>query len=251
MKADVLGMRSLIYYTASLFDRAACAKDDPGEREYWQGLIDLLTPMVKAYCSELGFDVCVEAMQVFGGYGYTREYPIEQLVRDSKIATIYEGTNGIQAMDLLGRKLGMKKGAVFLAYLGEIRKTIAAADCVENLAPLARRLEKAIGRLADTAFHLGQTAASPGFREAFSHAHPFLEIMGDVTMAWMLLWRAVAAQRQLDGRDETGERETAFYAGQVRTAEYHIRSRLPVTLGKMEAILDGCPAAVEMTVEEF
>jgi len=111
MKAHVEGMRSFIYFISSLIDRQACTGDEQ-KKEYNQGLLDLLTPVIKSYCSDRGFEICAEAVQVHGGYGYTRDYPVEQLLRDCKIASIYEGTNGIQAMDLLGRKLGMKGGVV-------------------------------------------------------------------------------------------------------------------------------------------
>ncbi|MCP3953667.1 MAG: acyl-CoA dehydrogenase, partial [Desulfobacterales bacterium] len=99
-KAHVDGMRSFIYYVATCFDKVECATDET-EKERYDGLIELLTPLVKAYCSDKGHDICIQAMQIYGGYGYTKEYPVEQLARDCKIASIYEGTNGIQAMDLL------------------------------------------------------------------------------------------------------------------------------------------------------
>jgi alkylation response protein AidB-like acyl-CoA dehydrogenase len=169
MKAHVEGMRSLIYFVSMAFDKRACAADD-AEREYYQGLIDLLTPVVKSYCSERGFEVCVEAMQVYGGYGYMLDYPIEQLIRDCKIASIYEGTNGIQAMDLLGRKLGIKKGAVFMNYLAEMQKTVAEAKKISGLEDLAAKLQTAINRLGEIALHMGKTALSPDLKVAFAFA---------------------------------------------------------------------------------
>ncbi|MGD9289272.1 MAG: acyl-CoA dehydrogenase family protein, partial [Desulfobacterales bacterium] len=108
MKAYVDGMRSFVYYVGQCLDKEALA-DTEAERVLYKGYADLLTPLVKAYCAQRGFDVCVTAVQVYGGYGYIKEYPVEQLVRDCKITSIYEGTDGIQAMDLLGRKLGMAK----------------------------------------------------------------------------------------------------------------------------------------------
>ena len=122
MKSHVEGMRSLNYFTALCMDRVHTAKTDE-ERDFNKGLFELLTPICKAYCSERAFDVCVQAMQVFGGYGYCSEYPVERLLRDCKIASIYEGANGIQAMDLVGRKIGMKKMQVFSGLLGLIQKT--------------------------------------------------------------------------------------------------------------------------------
>jgi hypothetical protein len=93
--------------------------------------------LIKAYCAGRGFEVCTEAMQVHGGCGYTTDYPVEQLARDCKIASIFEGTDGIQAMDLLGRKLGMKKGAVFMDCQDEIKKSIELASGIDSLKPLS------------------------------------------------------------------------------------------------------------------
>jgi len=121
MKAHVDGMRSLVFYITACFDKKELAKTQE-DRKIASDMVELLTPVVKAYCSERGFEVCIQAIQVFGGYGYTSEYPVEQLARDVKIASIYEGTDGIQAMDLLGRKLGMEGGKVFTSFLGEIQK---------------------------------------------------------------------------------------------------------------------------------
>ena len=101
MKAYVEGMRSFVYYVGQCLEREALAASEE-EKAFYKGFGDLLTPLVKAYCAQRGFDVCVQAVQVYGGYGYIKEYPVEQLVRDCKITSIYEGTDGIQAMDLLG-----------------------------------------------------------------------------------------------------------------------------------------------------
>ena len=143
MKSHVEGMRSFVYYVATLFDRLETATSEE-EKSLYQGLADLLTPLVKAYCAQRGFDVCIQAMQVYGGYGYTREYPIEQLARDCKIASIYEGTDGIQAMDLLGRKLGMDEGKVFMGFVGEIQKTIARAREAQGLEAARRQTGKGL-----------------------------------------------------------------------------------------------------------
>jgi hypothetical protein len=261
MKAHVEGMRSFIYFAARQIDRIHCAADD-AERAYHQGLLDLLTPVLKAYCSDRGFAVCSEAVQVFGGYGYTREYPVEQLLRDVRIASIYEGTNGIQAMDLLGRKIGMQNGQVFMNFMGEVRRVVQRARGIASLADLADKVETALNRLGDTAMQLGSAAMSERFRTAFAHAAPFQEIMGDVVMAWMLLWRAAVAAPQLekllDGLDEEARRRkiethrnAAFYHGQLRTAAFFINTLLPVTLGKMDAVMAAESAAVDMPEAGF
>ncbi|MDZ7830435.1 MAG: acyl-CoA dehydrogenase [Desulfobacterales bacterium] len=261
MKAYVDGMRSFVYYVASLFDREELADSD-AERDTAQGLIDLLTPLVKAYCTDVGYDVCVQAIQVYGGYGYTCDYPVEQLTRDAKIASIYEGTNGIQAMDLLGRKLGMKKGQVFMDFLGEIHKTVAEAKSIEALSDMATRVEEAVSRLGEVAMHIGKAAMSEKVKTAFAEAYPFLMVTGDVIMAWMHLWRAVAAAPKLEklagslddaARLEKAEKnkDAAFYDGQLRTAQYFIHSILPQTLGRMNAVQQSNDAPVQMSEKSF
>jgi len=261
MKAHVDGMRSFVYYVASLFDREALAETDE-ERETAQGLIDLLTPLVKGYCTDVGYEVCVQAIQVYGGYGYTQEYPVEQLTRDAKICSVYEGTNGIQAMDLLGRKLGMKKGRLFMDFMGEIQKTIAEAKSTQGLEEMAARVETALNRLGELAMYMGKTAASEKVKTAFADAMPFMMVMGDVLLAWMHLWRAVTAAPKLKkavgslddaARLEKAEKnkDAAFYDGQLRTAQYFIYSVLPGTLGKMDAILTANSAPVQMHEKSF
>jgi alkylation response protein AidB-like acyl-CoA dehydrogenase len=261
MKSHTEGMRSFVYYVASLFDKMECAATAE-EKTAIDDFIGLLTPIIKSYCTDRGFDCTVQAMQVYGGYGYTADYPVERLMRDSKINSIYEGTNGIQAMDLLGRKMGMKKGAIFMEFLGEIQKVIAQAKATKGLEELAELLETAINRLGGVAMHLGKTAMSLDFKVAFSHASTFLDVMGDVIMGWMLLWRANVSAPKLDELlgDLEGEarlekinknKNAAFYEGQVRSAEYFIQVILPVTLGKMAAIEACSKAIVEIPEVSF
>ncbi len=260
-KAHVDGMRSFIYYVANCFDKLECVTDEK-EKARYDGLIELLTPLVKAYCSDKGFDICIQAMQIYGGYGYTKEYPVEQLARDCKIASIYEGTNGIQAMDLLGRKLGMNKGATFLDFITEIKKTVSLAEEVPGLSALAASVSAAADELAQTAVRMGKTALSPAFKTAFAAAYPFLDAMGDVIMAWMLLWRATVAAPALEKivKDLEGEarqkkiaknKNAAFYDGQVKTAAYFIDSLLPITVGKMNAITGEDHTIPEMDDRSF
>ncbi len=261
MKAYTEGLRSFVYYVAELFDKQACAASNE-ERENYEDIISLLTPIIKAYCTDRGFECTVQAVQVYGGYGYTRDYPVERLMRDAKINSIYEGTNGIQAMDLLGRKLGMKKGAVFMTLLGDIGHIIGRAKETPGLAELAGKLETVVNRLAETAMQIGKTAMSADFKVAFSFASPFLDAMGDVIMGWMLLWRAAVAQPALDklvGNTSEAERRefieknknAAFYAGQIQSARYFIEAVLPVTLGRMDAIRAGSKAIVEIPEAGF
>jgi alkylation response protein AidB-like acyl-CoA dehydrogenase len=245
MKAYVEGMRSFTYYVALCIDRSSCAGTEE-ERAKYKGLVEILTPVVKAYCSEKGFDVCVQAMQVFGGYGYTRDYPVEQILRDCKICSIYEGSNGIQAMDFLGRKLGMNKGGVFMTLIGEMEKTLDHVKSCGSLTPLGIQFEQAIEMFKETAGRIGRMAMSAEFNIAFIYAHPLMEVTGDLVMAWMLLWRAAVAY------GKTGDKKQgAFYDGQVKSAEYFVKTVLPVTLGKMEGIRNSSDAAVSIREEAF
>jgi hypothetical protein len=256
MKAYVDGMRSLIYYGGYVQDMEHMAAD-PAQKEKYADLTAILTPIIKGYITDKALEVTSHAVQVYGGYGYIKEYPVEQLMRDCRIFMIYEGTNGIQAMDLLGRKLGMKKGKPFIDFLGLMQNAIADAKKMPALNALSENFEKAVNRLSETALYLAKAAMSDKMLNAFAFAHPFLEVTGDVTFAWMHLWRATIAMEKLiklaGGDDPAAVRakaetnkDAAFYYGQVKTAEFFIRSLLPVTMGKFNAIGETNGAAVDM-----
>ena len=243
MKALVEGMRSLTFFTAFCFDKMVCAATEEEKRHY-SGLAEILTPIVKAYCSEKGFDVCVDGMQLFGGYGYTREYPMEQILRDCKICSIYEGTNGIQAMDFLGRKLTMNKGAFLEALAREIKKSVALAKENDELTDMAEQVAAAAEEFYKVALETAGAIRSTEFKSAFADAHPLMDAAGDVIMAWMLLWRATVAVPALTKRvagknlEETlaNDKTAAFYHGKIMAAEFFIKTQLPVAMGKLDAI---------------
>ncbi len=248
MKVYVESIRSLSYYIASCLDTIATTEDKE-EKTRLQGIVDFLIPIAKAYSTERGFDVCSLAVQVYGGYGYIKEYPVEQLLRDCRITSIYEGTNGIQAMDLLGRKLGQNGGRPIIDLGEEIRRGIAAAADVERTAPIAEKLEQALVRLEEVARHMGVTAMYGNLMTAAAHAHPFLDVCGDVITGWMLLWRARVAAEAL-AKNDTGK-DAAFYEGQIKSAEFFTQVLLPVALGKMDAICAGGTAAIDICEDSF
>ena len=248
MKSYVDGMRSFFYYMTVLGTKGRIS-DTAEDRERHDDLYSMLTPVVKDYMAVKGHDVCIQSIQLFAGAGYTKDYLVEQYARDCKITSIYEGTSGIQAMDMLGRKLGMKEGAVFMNFLGEIQKTVARAKQIEETRELADKVEAAANRLGEIALSLGKRALSAEFKTAFAHSLPFLHIIGDTIMAWMLLWRALTAATQLSGK--SSKKDQAFYESQVKTADFYIRTELPATMGKMNAIADGCAAAIEISDEGF
>jgi hypothetical protein len=248
MKSHVEGMRSLEYYIAKSFDMLETT-DDADAKAYYDGVTALLTPVLKTYCAVRGFDICINAIQIYGGYGYTKDFPVEQLARDVKITSLYEGTDGIQAMDLIGRKLSMNKGAVFQVFIKEMRDAVDRAGAIESLEPLAVEVGKAITRLETLAKHIQDTMRSPSVKVAFANSVPFLMAMGDVIMAWMLIWRASIASEKLQKKSKS--KDLAFYQGQIFSDEYFIKSVLPETVGQMDAIVGGGEAVVNISEEAF
>ena len=248
MKVYVEGMRSLLYYVGMCDDRIDVAENEEEKAKY-KGLIDLLIPLAKGYVSDKAFDVCNLGVQVYGGYGYIKEYPMEQLLRDCRITPIYEGTNGIQAMDLLGRKLGLNKGKPIMDLMGEIQNTIATARTHAKIEAYAGKVEAALNKLGEVALHLGKTAMSSEVMTAFAHAYSFMEVSGDVVMSWLLLWRATIAAEKLENGAK--KKDAAFYEGQLKSAEFFVHSVLPVTLGKMDAILATNGAVVDIAEDSF
>ena len=247
MKAYVEGMRSLLYYVAWCEDKKNTI-DDEAAKEKYEGLVDLLIPIAKGYVTDRAFDVCNLGMQVYGGYGYIKEYPQEQLMRDCRITMIYEGTNGIQSMDLLGRKLGMKKGKLVMDLMGEVMAVVGDAKENEKLKPLAETLEKALNKLGEVAMHMGKTAMSEKILTAFAFSYPFMEVCGDVVMAWMLMWRANIAAKALE---TAKKKDIPFYEGQIKSAQYFCNTVLPATKGKMNSILTCDGAAMEIDEASF
>ncbi|MFP4668202.1 MAG: acyl-CoA dehydrogenase [Desulfobacterales bacterium] len=261
MKAYVDGMRSLIYYGGLAHDMEGLAETEE-EKEKYADRTAILTPIIKGYITDRALEVTSQAIQVYGGYGYIQEYPVEQLMRDCRIFQIYEGTNGIQAMDLLGRKLGMKNGEPFMDYLGDMQKTVEDARKIGGLDEITGRVEKAVTRLGEVAASLGKAAASDNILNAFAFAHPFLDVTGDVTVAWMHLWRATVASGKLEklagGTDmekileKAGKnKDAAFYLGCIKTAEFFVMNLLPASMGKLETIAETNGSAVEMPEASF
>ena len=196
MRAMSRGMRSLILYTANLFDLEHKG-DELAPKE-----LALLTPVCKAFCTDEGFQVAVDAIQVHGGYGYCSEYGIEQFARDTKIATIYEGTNGIQALDFVMRKILKDKGETFMALGEKIQKTLmlpSAGNWKIETASLATSMQKAKSILEK----YGQYAAENNFDSILATSTDFLTYCGNLIVAWRLLQGACIAQDLIDqGSDD-------------------------------------------------
>ncbi|MBW2486534.1 MAG: acyl-CoA dehydrogenase [Deltaproteobacteria bacterium] len=249
MKAYVEGMRSLLYFIGNCEDKSRISAKEADKARY-QGLIDLLIPIAKGYVTDKAFEVCSLGVQVYGGYGYIKEYPMEQLLRDCRITQIYEGTNGIQSMDLLARKLGMNGGKPVMDLLGEIQQTLAAAKAISKLEGPAAKVEAAVNKLGEVMLHIGQAALSMETRmSAFAHAYTFMEVCGDVVFAWLLLWRATLAAQSLE--NGARKKDVAFYEGQIKSAEFFAHSVLPVSTGKMNVILAANTAVIDISEDAF
>jgi len=247
MKAAVEGMRSLLYYVAYCYDMSLHSQNDH-EKERYAGLLEVLTPVAKGYVTDRAFEVCSQGVQVFGGYGYIEEYPMAQLMRDCRITMIYEGTNGIQAMDLLGRKLGLKKGKPFMDLFEEMHQAVATAKEMPSMEPQALVVKKLVDTLGELAFHMGQTAMSEKVLSAFANAHPFLDAMGDTIMAWMHLWRATLATQKLE---TAKKKDQAFYQGIIKTFQFYVETQVPITHGRITALMNTSSTAVEMENSMF
>ncbi len=242
MKVSVETMRSLIYSVANRLDRAENGAED--EREYLIGLVELMTPIVKAHCSDLGFEVCSTALQVFGGYGYTQEYPVEQNLRDQRISAIYEGTNGIQGMDLLGRKMRKGNGALFMTWMNECNVELEKARGTHKLDDEVAALEKARDHLGQTAMYLGGLGMQGNLRGAMLQASPFLTLFGTVVLGLHAVWQGRVALEQIAVGGLSAE-DAHFYKGKVSNARFYTKNILPRAVSLAKIIQSGDESCLE------
>ena len=264
MKAYTEGLRALIYRAAYYADLAKVATD-PQEKEFCENMVDLMIPVVKAYSTDIAFRLTEWAIQIHGGYGYCGEYPVEQLCRDVKITSIYEGTNGIQAMDLVGRKLSLKKGALFLGWMKEINGFIEKYKNHGHLGGAVSQLEQAKNTLVNVARQFGKAAAGGDILFPMLHACPFLEIFGEVELAYLLIQQALIAEDKLqaifdkygaatpDAQNKLIEEQTeaAFYKGKVFNAEFFVANILPHGQARATSILSGNRSALSIPEAAF
>ncbi|MFM0039520.1 acyl-CoA dehydrogenase [Paraburkholderia strydomiana] len=224
-KAYVEGAYALCLYAARLVDEQHTGESDAARAEAGL-LLDLLTPVVKSWPSQWCLEANSLAIQIHGGYGYTREYPVEQFYRDNRLNMIHEGTHGIQAIDLLGRKVVMKQGAA-LALLGHaIRRTIDAALTHERLHAHANALGDAWRDLNATVEALLPTLARETER-ALANANAFLEAFGHIVIAWTWLRQAVVASAALADARSEAETDADFYRGKLHACQWFFRWELP------------------------
>ena len=247
MKAYVEGMRAMLYYCGYVMDRTNLASDS-GEREKWQGIVDLLIPIAKAHATEKGVRISSLALRIYGGAGYTCQYPIEQYMRDSKVACIFEGTTGIQAMDFVLRKVPMRGGEVFSGFLDGMEEVISQAGARPEWRRYAEQMRKTRDALADVPNRMAQSGKDHRLRDQLLAATSLLEIAGDTFVAYFLLWSAMVAEQKIEakgGLPEGPELKTdalerdpdlALLVGKLHSARHFIASVLPEVDGRIAGL---------------
>ncbi len=246
-KSYVEGGLALCLYCARLVDEQSI-ESDPGKREELHLLLEILTPIAKAWPSDFCLEANKLAIQVLGGYGYTRDYPVERYYRDNRLNPIHEGTNGIQGLDLLGRKVTMHDGAALRLLLGRIGAAVKAAAAVPELAEYAQALKQAADTAAQVTMTLGQAALQGKLDLFLANANLYLEMMGHTVIAWLWLEQALRAQAALDG---AGAADRAFYAGKLRACRYFFRYELPKAARQAELLAKLDDTCLAMSTDEF
>ena len=237
IKALTEGGRAFASYVGQQLDLAKYSADAQ-EQQQASALVALLTPVAKAFFTDTGFDSCVLGQQVFGGHGYIREWGQEQLVRDVRIAQIYEGTNGIQALDLLGRKVIANEGVTLQLFTRQIRDFAALPGT-----PYANPLLEAVQRLEDVSDWLrAQATLNPN--EIGAASVEYLHLFGYVAYAWLWARMADVAQR-------AREAEPAFYDAKLATASFYFSRVLPRTLSLEQTIRAGSNSLFELDAASF
>ncbi len=239
------GLRALCLWGALQVDLAHKAPDD-AERQLADDLIGLLTPVIKGYGTDKGYDIATNAQQVYGGHGYIAEWGMEQYVRDARIAMIYEGTNGVQAMDLVGRKLAQNGGRAVQAFFKLVGDEIAAAKQEESSADFANRLERALNELqAATMWFLQNGMKNP--ENVGAGAHSYMHLMGIVATGLMWLRMARAAAKLI----AAGEGDAKFLNAKLVTARFYAERILPDAGALRRKIEGGAESVMALEPELF
>ena len=205
------------------------------DRERYHDLLELMTPMAKTYPSEMGRTSINAGLQIFGGYGFCTDFPLEQYYRDIRIMSLYEGTTGIQSLDLLGRKITMKNGQAMKFFTAEVIDALKAASNYDDLKPYANKLKEASKSLEETLMHLLQYAMKGQHERYISDATIFMEMMSNVTIAWQWLKMATTAKTAL----VTGKMkfDSTFYENKIHTMKFYFKFELPKIVGNKETLM--------------
>jgi alkylation response protein AidB-like acyl-CoA dehydrogenase len=237
--------RALVLWGALQVDLMRRSPDE-AERQQADDLLGLITPVIKGYLTDKGFQAAVYAQQVLGGHGYIREHGIEQFVRDARITQIYEGTNGIQAMDLVGRKLPKDGGRAVRTFFEVVGRDIAEAKQKGDAAGVAAALEPALNDLQAATMWLAQNGmADPD--NAGAGAYAYMDLMGLVSLGWMWLKMAAASQRALDD----GTEDEPFHDAKMVTAKFYAQRELPLSTGLRKKIEAGAETLMKIPAEAF
>ncbi len=239
------GARALSYWIGLHVDVAE-RHPDPATREAAADLVALMTPIVKAHFTDLGFESCNHALQVFGGHGYIREYGVEQFVRDARIGMIYEGTNGVQALDLVGRKLPAEGGRLVKRYFARVAALLEATKDDEQTRDIAAGLGRAFAKLQSSTMSIAQRGMQDP-AEAAAVATDYLRLFGLVAIGHMWLWMAQTAAARLP---DAADRAT-FYETKLRTARFYSTKVLPQATALGHAIEAGGASINDYTPELF
>jgi alkylation response protein AidB-like acyl-CoA dehydrogenase len=253
MKAKTEGIRALAVKLTMHIDHANAIDKTGGDskqRDYHQGQVDLLVPLLKAYGSDQAFALCATAIQVYGGAGFLRDWPVEQYCRDSKIFSIYEGTNHIQAMDLVGRKLMQRGGANVQEFGADVGKFVAANKHHATLKDSVAALAQAMEALTATGGRFMQWFGGGKIELVPSVANRFLEMMAETTIGWLLLEQAVVAEAAAS-KLAADHPDAAFYAGKRFGAQYFAANVLPGVAAKAQLIAREDRSAVDMPAAAF
>lgn len=236
-KAFVEGGQALIYYCTSLLDRQSTASTD-NERQRLGLLLELLTPVAKSWPSEYCLEANKLAIQVLGGYGYTRDYPVERLYRDNRLNHIHEGTHAIHGLDILGRKVRLANGAALDLLEHEMQAVIKAAADIDELAPMSASLEEAWQQVRDTVV---LTLNCENRDQALANATLFLNAFGHVVVAWLWLWQSVTV----------GDRDAPFAVGKRRACQFFFNYELPKAITELRLVGSLDDLCVDLTAEQL
>ncbi len=244
-KAFNEGARALILWGALQVDLSRKSQDEK-EREAADDLVSLLTPVIKGYLTDKGFETAVNAQQVFGGHGYIREWGMEQFVRDARIAQIYEGTNGVQAMDLVGRKLAQNGGRAVRLFFETVSRDIADARAAGDPAGIASSLEAAVSQLQGATMWLAQNGMSDP-DNAGAGAYAYMQLTGLVALGWMWLKMAGVSDRLKDHPAEDRD----FHETKIATARFYAQRELVAAEALRRKVEAGAETVMALPVEAF
>ena len=265
MKSHVEALRAMVYLCAFAIDSKKSSEGD--EAKKWGGIMDFMVPILKAFGTDTGFRITETAIQVYGGYGYCKDYPVEQFLRDMKIGSIYEGTNGIQSTDLVLRKLNQDGGRNFRNLVIEMNSSLDKYSGIATLSELSRKFRDAVTTLTETVNLFTKCMEEKKILVPVINSYPFLNLTGNVMSAWLLYWQAgIASEKLAETAGKEGfavsdkekmkeligrNKDAAFYNSKILTASFFINNVLPQALAIKQSIEAGDISAIVLEEENF